>query len=137
MLKSTKQRGLTKLNDIDAIIEMETPETANFGHNGLFTLREAFLSYKDDTGEPIFSAIEATQTGGTYRLLFNDNNHAAVDMILTDIDEKLEAIGNWDDASVHYRYITMEDVEVSGKNAQAQGKSFWQEHYKLTSGTIP
>jgi hypothetical protein len=94
---------------------METPETATFGHNGMFTLREAFLSYKDDAGEPIFSAIEATQTSGTYRLLFNDNNHAAVDMILTDIDEKLEAIGNWDDASVHYRYITMDDVEVSGK----------------------
>jgi hypothetical protein len=58
-------------------------------------------------------------------------------MILTDIDEKLEAIGNWDDATVHYRYITMDDVEVSGKNAQAQGKSLWQEHYKLMSGTIP
>jgi hypothetical protein len=137
MLKSTKQRVLTNLSDIDAIIEMETPETATFGYNGMFTLQEAFLSYKDDAGEPIFSAIEATQTGGTYRLLFNDNNHAAVGMILTDIDGKLEAIGNWDDASVHYRYITMEDVEVSGKNAQAQGKSFWQEHYKLMSGTIP
>jgi hypothetical protein len=58
-------------------------------------------------------------------------------MILTYIDETLEAIGNWDNASVHYRYITTEDVEVSGKNAQAQGKSFWQEHYKLMSGTIP
>jgi hypothetical protein len=137
MLKSTKQRVLTNFNDIDAIIEMETPETATFGHNGLFTLREAFLSYKEDAGEPIFSAIEATQTGGTYHLLFNENNHAAVDMILTDIDEKLEAIGNWDDAPVHYRYITMDDVEVSSKNAQAQGKSFWQEHYKLMSGTIP
>jgi hypothetical protein len=34
MLKSTKQRVLTNLNDIDAIIEMETPETANFGNNG-------------------------------------------------------------------------------------------------------
>jgi hypothetical protein len=31
----------------------------------------------------------------------------------------------------------MNDVEVSGQNAQAQGKSFWQEHYKLMSGTIP
>jgi hypothetical protein len=31
----------------------------------------------------------------------------------------------------------MNGVEVSGKNAQAQGKSFWQEHYKLMSGTIP
>jgi hypothetical protein len=48
MLKSTKQRVLTNLNDIDAVIEMETPETANFGHNGMFTLREAFLSYKDE-----------------------------------------------------------------------------------------
>jgi hypothetical protein len=137
MLKSTKQRVLTNLNDIDAIIEMETPETGTFGHKGMFTLREAFLSYKDDAGEPIFSAIEDTKTGGTYRLLFNDNDHAAIGMILTDIDEKLEAIGNWGDASVHYRYIIMEDVEVSGKNAQAQGTSFWQEHYKLMSGTIP
>jgi hypothetical protein len=70
------------------------PETATFGHNGMFTLWEEFLSYKDDAGEPIFSAIEDTQTSGTYRLLFNDKNHAAVDKILTDIDEKLEAIGN-------------------------------------------
>jgi hypothetical protein len=116
---------------------MDTPETATVGHNGMFTLREAFMSYKDDAGEPIFSAIEATQTGGTYRLLFNDNNHAAIDMILADIDEKIEAIRSWYDASVHYIYITMEDVKVSGKNAQAQGKSFWQEHYKLMSSTIP
>jgi hypothetical protein len=126
MLKSTKQRVLINLH-----------ETETFAHNGSFTLREAFLSYKDNAGASIFSAIEATQTGGTYRFLFNDNNCAAVDMILTDIDEKLEAIGNWDDATVHYRYITTDDAEVSGKNAQAQGKSFWQEHYKLMSGTIP
>jgi hypothetical protein len=88
MLKSTKQQVLTNLNDIDAFIEMETPEAATFGHNGMFTLREAFLSYKDDAGEPIFSAIEATQSSGTYRLLFNDCHHAAVDMILTDIEKK-------------------------------------------------
>jgi hypothetical protein len=137
MLKSTKQRVLTNLNDIGAIIKLEAPETVAFGHNSLFTLREAFMSYKDNARAPIFSAIEATQTGGTYRFLFNDNNHAAVDMILADIDEKLEAIGNSEDAPVHYRYITTDDVEVSGKNAQARGKSFWQEHYKLMSGTIP
>jgi hypothetical protein len=137
MLKSTKQRVLTNLNDINAVIKMETPDTAYFGHNGMFTLQEAFLSYKDDAGEPIFSAFEATQTSGTYRLLFNDNNHEAVDNILIDVNEKFDAIGNWNDASVHYRYITMNDVEVSGQNAQAQGKSFWQEHYKLMSGTIP
>jgi hypothetical protein len=124
MLKSTKQWVLNNLNDIDAVIEMDTPAPENFGHNGMFTLREAFFSYKDDAGETIFSAFEATQTSGTYCLLFNDNNHEAVDSILIDVDEKLEAIGNWDDASVHHRYITMNDVEVSGQNAQAQGKSF-------------
>jgi hypothetical protein len=31
----------------------------------------------------------------------------------------------------------MNYVEVSGQNVQAQGKLFWQEHYKLMSGTIP
>jgi hypothetical protein len=137
MLKSTNQRVLTNLNDIDAVIEMETPATENFGHNGMFTLREAFLSYKDNSGEPIFSGIEATQTSATYRLLFNKKNHEAVDKILIEVDEKLDAIGNWNDASVHYRYITMYNVEVSGQNDQAQGKSLWQEHYKLMSGTIP
>jgi hypothetical protein len=33
MLKSTKQRALTNLNDIDAFIKMETPAMANFGHS--------------------------------------------------------------------------------------------------------
>jgi hypothetical protein len=39
-----------------------------------------------------------------------------VDKILIDVDEKLDAIGNWNEASVHYRYITMGDIEVSGQN---------------------
>jgi hypothetical protein len=97
---------------------METPETATSRNNGSFTLREAFLSYKDDAGASIFSAIEATQTGDTYRFLFNDKNRASVDMILTDIDEKLEAIGNWDNTTVHYRYITMlrHNENLSDKN---------------------
>jgi hypothetical protein len=56
-LKSTKQRVLTNLNDIYAIIDTETPETGTFGNNGSFTLREVFMSYKDNTGASIFSAI--------------------------------------------------------------------------------
>jgi hypothetical protein len=105
------------MNDISAIIKMETPETATVGHSGSFTLRKAFLSYKDDAGASNLNTIEAIQTGGTYRFIFNDNNCTAFDMILTDIDEKLEAIGNWDDATVHYKYITTDDDEVSGNNA--------------------
>jgi hypothetical protein len=87
----------------------------SFRHNGRFTLRKAFLSYKDDSGEPILSGIEVTQTGGTYRLLFNENNHKAVDTILIDVYAKLDAIGNWNDASVHYRYITIDDVKFQVK----------------------
>jgi hypothetical protein len=60
-----------------------------------------------------------------------------VDTILIDVDAKLDAIGNWNDASVHYRYITMDNVEVSGQNDQSQGTSFWEEHYKLKCGTNP
>jgi hypothetical protein len=92
MLKSTKQRVLTNLNDIDTVIDMDTPDTANLGHNGMFTLREAFLSHKDDSGDPIFSGIEAMQTGGAYRLLFNEENTKVVDTILIDVDEKFNAI---------------------------------------------
>jgi hypothetical protein len=49
-------------------------------------------------------------------------NHETVNKILIDVNEKLDAIGNWNDTSAHYRYITMDDVEVSGQNARAQGK---------------
>jgi hypothetical protein len=122
MPKSTKQRILTNLNDIDTFIEMETPDTANFGHNGMFTLHEAFLSYKDESLEPIFSGTETTQTNGSYRLLFNEKITNVVDTILIDVDEKLDAIGNWNNRTFYYRYITVDDVEVSGQNAQAQGK---------------
>jgi hypothetical protein len=85
----------------------------------------------------LYPTIEATQTSGKYRLLFNENNHKVVDTILIDADAKLDAVGNWNDASVHYIYITMDNVEVSGQNAQSQGKLFWEEHYKLKSDTIP
>jgi hypothetical protein len=57
MFKSNKQRVLTDLNNIDAVIEMETPETQNVGHIDIFTLREAFLSYKDNAGEPISALL--------------------------------------------------------------------------------
>jgi hypothetical protein len=81
----------------------------------MFTLRYAFLSYTDSSGEPVFSGIQATHTGGSYRLLFNEENSGMVDSILMDVDDKLNSIGNWEDGSVHYRYITLDDVEVTGQ----------------------
>jgi hypothetical protein len=135
MLKTTKQRVVTNINDIDMVIEMEISDTASFGGSGMFTLREAFLSYTDSSDDPIFSGIEATQRSGSYRLLFNEEISDVVDSILTNVDCKLNSIGNWEDDPVHYIYITLDDVEVEGQ--KGQGKSFWQDHYKLMCGSIP
>jgi hypothetical protein len=56
MLKSTNQRFLANLNDINAVIEMETPATANFGHNGMFTLLKVFFPTRM-TPESRFPAV--------------------------------------------------------------------------------
>jgi hypothetical protein len=89
MLKTTKQRVVKNLNEIDMVIEMEISDTANFGGSGMFTLQEAFLSYTDSSGEPVFSGIEATQTCGSYHLLFNEENSGIIYPILMDVDDKL------------------------------------------------
>jgi hypothetical protein len=136
MLKTTKQRVVTNLNDIDMVIKMEISNTANFGEISMFTLREAFLSYTRSSGDPVFSGTKATHTGGSYLLLFNEENSGMVDSNLMDVDEKLNAIGNWEDGLVHYRYITLNNLEVAGQKGKGQGKSFWKDHYKLMCGSI-
>jgi hypothetical protein len=70
--ETTKQRGVTNLNDTDMVIEMEISDTANFGEIGMFTVWETFLSYTVSSGDPAFRSIETTQTCSTYRLLFNE-----------------------------------------------------------------
>jgi hypothetical protein len=124
MLKSTKQGVLKNLNHIDTVIEMEIADMANFGNSGMFTLHEAFLSYTGPSGVPIFTSIEATQTGGSYRILFDEKNGDLVDNILTDADDNIDAISNWSDSPVHYRCIILDDVEVAQHKEQGQGKSF-------------
>jgi hypothetical protein len=62
-LKTTKQRVLKKLNDIDTVIVMEISETATFGDIGMFTILEVILSYMDPSCGPTFTCIEVTQTG--------------------------------------------------------------------------
>jgi hypothetical protein len=94
MLKTTKQRLVTNLNDIYMVIEMEILDTSNFGRSGMFTPREAFLSYASSSGDPVFSGIEATQSGGSYHLIFNEENSGMVDSILMDVDAKPNSIGN-------------------------------------------
>jgi hypothetical protein len=54
MLKTTKQRVIANLNDIDMVIEMEISDTTNFGDSSMFT------SYADSFGDQIFSGIKET-----------------------------------------------------------------------------
>jgi hypothetical protein len=86
----------------------------------MFTL-QTFLSYTDSSGDLIFSGADATQTSGSYRLLLNEENDEVIDSILTDLDAKLNAIGNWEDSSVYYIYITLDDMEVACQRGQGQG----------------
>jgi hypothetical protein len=94
-------------------------------------LQEVSLCYTNSSGDPVFSIIKATHTGGSYRLLFNEDNSEIVNSILTDVDEKLNSISNWEDGQVHCIYITLDDVEVAGQKGQGQGNTF------LMCGSIP
>jgi hypothetical protein len=68
LLKQTKQRILQNLNYINEVIEMSLSEDIAFTTDSAFTIREAFTCYKDKQCGPLFTCIESTQTGGTYRL---------------------------------------------------------------------
>jgi hypothetical protein len=130
LLKQTKQRILQNLKNINKVIEMPPSEDISFATDGAFTIREAFTCYKYKQGGPLFTSIESTQTGGTYRFLFNKKDAVEVDKALLGIDAKLESIGSWDESNVHYRYITGDEVTVTGIHPKPQGSDFWQNHYK-------
>jgi hypothetical protein len=130
LLKKTKQRILKNINYINEVIEMPLSEEISFAMDGAFTIREAFTCYKDKQGGPLFTSIESTQTGGTYCFLFNEKHAVEVDKALLGIDAKLESIGSWDESNVHYRYITDDEVNVTGIHPKSQGSDFWQNYYK-------
>jgi hypothetical protein len=50
LLKVTKQCILQNVNDMDEVIEMPVHEDITFSADGQFSLREAFMIYKDNTG---------------------------------------------------------------------------------------
>jgi hypothetical protein len=104
LLKQTKQRILQNLNYINKVIEMPLSEDISFATHSALTIREAFTCYKDKQGGPLFTYIESTQTGGTYRFFFNKKDAVEVDKALLGIYTKLESIGFWNEIYVHYRY---------------------------------
>jgi hypothetical protein len=137
ILKETKQRILQNLKYINEVVEMPLSKDISFSTDGAFMIREAFTCYKDKQGGPLFTANESTQTGGSYRFLFNEKDAVEVDKALLGIDAKLESIGSWNESNIHNRYITDDEVTVTGIHHKSQSSDFWQNHYKNMYGSIP
>jgi hypothetical protein len=77
-------------------------------------LREIFYQYKYDDGGQLFDAIEKTNRGGTYRLLFHERTMETVENMLSNLDEILDAFGARDDCDVQFRYMIALPISVMG-----------------------
>jgi hypothetical protein len=68
LLRSTKQRIVQNLNYIDCPIVTGSTEDMDAA---IVTLRDIFYQYTDDEEGQLIDAIEKTNKGGTYILLFH------------------------------------------------------------------
>jgi hypothetical protein len=100
-LRSTKQRIVQNLNDIDFPITI-FKGSAEAMDAATFTLRGIFYQNKDNDGGKLLDAIEKTNRGGTYRFIFHESNIYNVDNMLNSLDATLDAFGAWDDCDVHF-----------------------------------
>jgi hypothetical protein len=80
-LRSTKQRIVQDLNDIDCPIDIVTGSAEDMDA-ATVTLRDIFYQYKGDNEGQLFNAIEKTNTGGTYRFLFHEKKIEIIDNML-------------------------------------------------------
>jgi hypothetical protein len=101
-LRSTKQRIVQNLNDIDCPIDIISDSGEEIDA-ATITLRDVFYQYKDSEGKQLIDAIENTNTGGTYRFLFHEKNTESIDNMLNNLDATLDEIGAWGECDVHYR----------------------------------
>jgi hypothetical protein len=59
-------------------------------------------------------------------------------MLLTTIDESLDALGDWDNADAHFRYHSNEKVNIVGIQPRGEQSDFWKKHFAgLVKTTIP
>jgi hypothetical protein len=70
LLRSTKQRIVQNLNDIDCPIDIVSGSGEELDA-ATISRRDVFYQYKDGEGKKMIDAIEITNTGGTYRFLFH------------------------------------------------------------------
>jgi hypothetical protein len=62
-------------------------------------------------------------------------------MLLATIDESLDALGDWDNADVNFRYHSNEKVNIVGIQPCGEQSDFWKKHFagfaKTTVPTVP
>jgi hypothetical protein len=136
-LRTTKQRIVRNLNDIDDEINSETHDDVNMEGSGT-TIREMFMKHPDNKGNALFHSMEQTNNYDVYRLLFDESNTEQVDTLLGTIDESLDAVGDWDNADSHYRYHIHEKVNIVGIQPRGEKSDFWKKHFAgFVKNSIP
>jgi hypothetical protein len=83
-LRSTKQRMVQNLNDIDYPIDIISGSGEEIDA-AIISLHDVFYQYKYSEGKTLIDAIEKKNTGGTYRFLFNEKilNHLTICLIIS------------------------------------------------------
>jgi hypothetical protein len=102
-LRSTKQRIVQNLNDIDCPIGIVTDSAEDMDASTV-TIRDIFYQYKDNEGGQLFDSIEKNNKGGTYIFLFHESKIEIVDNMLNNMEPTLDAFGNG--TTVRYNLYT-------------------------------
>jgi hypothetical protein len=96
-LRSTKQRIVQNMNDIDCPIDVVSGSGEELDA-ATISLCDVFYQFKDGEGKKLIDAIEKTKTRGTYRFLFHDKKIELIDIMLNNLDATLDEIGAWGNA---------------------------------------
>jgi 5S rRNA maturation endonuclease (ribonuclease M5) len=136
-LQTTKHRAVRNLNDIYEEINLEVNIDVDMDGAGT-TIREIFMTHLDNRGNALFHSMERTNTSGVYRLMFDETNTVQVDTLLANIDESVNALGDWDNTDAHFRHHSNKKVNIVGIQPRGEKTEFWKKHFAvLVKATIP
>jgi hypothetical protein len=132
-LKNSKQFIIHNLNNIDEIVESSLADGVDMDMDASgVTIREVLYNHKDEKGANIFESIEKTNSGGIYRVLFDEANTVDVDAVLDNLDEYLVSLGDWKNCHTHNRYHTNEEIHIVGSvprpSETCNTSAFWTSH---------
>jgi hypothetical protein len=132
-LRSTKQRIVQNLNDIDCPIDIISGSGEEIDA-ATISLRDVLYQYKDSEGKQLIDAVEKMNTGGTCIFLFHEKKTESTDNMLNNLDATLDEIGAWGECDVHYRYMTAYPIGVVDRVAKSTPTDFWTNHLSALKG---